>query len=80
MNNVDRDNQKSMKSSHLKNHHSTEGEVRIPISTSALGSNDDCPEDSMSTIREVNKQHSRTSTKNSQFRVDFDLAEATKGN
>jgi hypothetical protein len=35
MNNVDIDNQKSRKSSHMKNHHSTEGEVRIPVSASA---------------------------------------------
>jgi hypothetical protein len=35
MDNVDRDNQKSRKSSHLKNHHSIEEEVRIPVSASA---------------------------------------------
>jgi hypothetical protein len=34
MDNVDRDNQKSRKSSHLKNHHSIE-EVRIFVSASA---------------------------------------------
>jgi hypothetical protein len=35
MNNVDIDNQKSRKSSHMKNHHSTEEEVQIPLSASA---------------------------------------------